>query len=72
MRNINATKIDKIISACGGDIVLSYEITTHYGKNVSQFALRQWRKRGIPDDYWPYIAQLSGYSVEDIAEACGG
>jgi hypothetical protein len=69
---INRVFVDRVISLAGGDIVLSYKLTESFKKDVSQFALRQWRVRGIPDMYWQYISNITGVTVDEFFEACGG
>jgi hypothetical protein len=65
-------QIKYILQKAGGEIEVSATLTRKYGKNLSQFALRQWLTRGIPDTYWPDLAQMSGLPLEQIWKACGG
>jgi hypothetical protein len=68
----NKAAIDNIIEKAGGDIAVSYHLTTKHSRSISQFALRQWRSRGIPEDYWLDLSAMSGLSVDVIFQACGG
>ena len=68
----NKKSVDYIIQKAGGEIELSAYLTRKFTRSISQYAMRQWRKRGIPEDYWPDIAKLSGLPIDDIWKANGG
>lgn len=72
----NEAAIDRILRKAGprfGDIEVAYHLTQkHYPQTVSQFSLRQWRKRGIPEAYWPDVAEMAKIELEVIWRACGG
>jgi hypothetical protein len=70
-KKIDRRAIDDIFSKAGGEIELSYLLTKRFKSPVSQFALRQWRVRGIPEKYWPYLEKLTGISEENICKASG-
>ncbi len=61
--NTPCPTVHDIIEAAGGAIVLSYEM------RVSQFAIRQWLTRGVPERHWAMIARRSGIDLATIARA---
>lgn len=72
IKQANKAAIDNILEKAGGDIAVSYHLTLSHKKNLTQFALRQWRVRGIPEIYWLELSRMSGLSVDVIFQACGG
>jgi hypothetical protein len=53
-------KFNDIIERCGGEIDLSYKL------RATQFAIAQWKTRGIPERYWGQITKLAKCTVEDL------
>ena len=55
--------VQDIIEEAGGDLALSHET------KVTQFAIRMWRTRGIPERYWALLSRKTGLDVVEIAGA---
>lgn len=36
---------------------------------IGPYAPRNWLERGIPEEYWPTVAELAGVPVEEVKAA---
>jgi hypothetical protein len=62
----HAALVDDLARRAGGEVALAYRL------GVTQYAIRQWRVRGVPEDHWLRAAEVCGVTVDHIWRAAAG
>lgn len=57
--------VQSIVALCGG----ARRIAAQSHPRVGTWAVYKWYGKGIPDEHWDRVMQLSGVTVEDLYQA---